>query len=200
MKNSSPAISQPKPDSTSTEKTSPGSVETRNIIDHYHYWKHEAILADLDTRRKNFTVVCCNVGNDFNIATTIRNANAFLAREVWVYGKKQYDRRGTVGTHNYTRFRHFPTFGSLRDAVTGSQDSQIVCIDNVPGSRPIDAMRWSRDTHYYLIFGQEQVGIPQEVLDLAHDCLYIRQYGSVRSLNVGTASGIVMYDYCSKVE
>jgi tRNA G18 (ribose-2'-O)-methylase SpoU len=29
--------------------------------------------------------------------------------------------------------------------------------------------------------------------------VYIKQYGSVRSLNVGTASGIAMYDYCNKV-
>jgi tRNA G18 (ribose-2'-O)-methylase SpoU len=49
-----------------------------------------------------------------------------------------------------------------------------------------------------MVFGQEQVGIPKEVLDICHDKIYIQQYGSVRSLNVGTASGIAMYDYCSK--
>ena len=27
------------------------------------------------------SVVCCNIGNDFNIATVIRNANAFLAKD-----------------------------------------------------------------------------------------------------------------------
>ncbi len=49
-----------------------------------------------------------------------------------------------------------------------------------------------------LIFGQEQVGVPQELLQIANDTVYIAQYGSVRSLNVGTASGVVMYDYCAK--
>jgi tRNA G18 (ribose-2'-O)-methylase SpoU len=49
-----------------------------------------------------------------------------------------------------------------------------------------------------MIFGQEQIGIPKEVLDMCDDVVYIRQFGTVRSLNVGTASGIVMYDYCSK--
>jgi tRNA G18 (ribose-2'-O)-methylase SpoU len=49
-----------------------------------------------------------------------------------------------------------------------------------------------------MIFGQEQVGVPQELLEIANDTVYIAQYGSVRSLNVGTASGVVMYDYCAK--
>jgi tRNA G18 (ribose-2'-O)-methylase SpoU len=50
-----------------------------------------------------------------------------------------------------------------------------------------------------MVFGQEQIGIDKEVLEVCHDLIYIEQYGSVRSLNVGTASGIAMYDYCSKV-
>ena len=79
-------------------------MENRNIIDHYWYWKTEDIKADLDSKRHNFSILCSNLYNDFNIATVIRNSNAFLAKEVIVYGSKQYDRRGTVGTHNYTNF------------------------------------------------------------------------------------------------
>ena len=177
-----------------------GSVETRNIIDHYHYWSHEAILADLDTKRHNFTIVCCNLGNDFNIATVIRNANAFLAKEVWIYGKKQWDRRGAVGTHQYSRIRHFKTLEELHGAMDDVANSVTIAIDNIGDAQPIDGFEWDDSKHYFIIMGQEQIGIPQEVLDISEHCLYIRQYGSVRSLNVGTASGIVMQDYCTKTQ
>ena len=63
--------------------------DNRNLIDHYKYWDDDAIIADLETKRHNFSVVCCNIGNDFNIATVIRNANAFLAKEVVIYGNKK---------------------------------------------------------------------------------------------------------------
>lgn len=177
--------------------------ETRNIIDHYHYWKHEAILADLDTRANNFSVVCSNLYNDFNIATCIRNANAFLAKRVFIYGSKQYDRRGTVGTHHYVRSVHCGTFDGL---VQGLQSLQaevqmplhLVAVDNIKNANRIDSYSWPKEKHVVMIFGQEQVGVPQELLDLAKNTVYIAQYGSVRSLNVGTASGIVMYDYCAK--
>ena len=178
-------------------------METRNIIDHYHYWKHEAIIADLDAKRNNFTVLCSNLYNDFNIATVIRNANAFLAKQVILYGSKQYDRRGTVGTHHYTHFSHTPTFDRLEDQlkiIRGSYGNvKVVGIDNVPGASAIDEFNWCPNTHYVLAFGQEPVGLPTEILDICDHILYIKQYGSVRSLNVGTASGIAMYALASNV-
>ena len=178
-------------------------TDTRNIIDPYRYWTHEAILTDLDTKRNNFTVLCSNLGNDFNIATAIRNSNAFLAKEVWIYGKKQYDRRGTVGTHNYMKFNHVKTIDDVKRSIDALAKEyghlRTVGIDNIGNCTPIDRYQWPKNEHVLMIFGQEQIGIPDELLDLCNDIVYIRQYGSVRSLNVGTASGIAMYDYCSKV-
>jgi tRNA G18 (ribose-2'-O)-methylase SpoU len=178
--------------------------ETRNIIDFYHYWDHDAIIADLDSKRNNFTVLCCNLGNDFNIATVIRNANAFLAEKVVIYGNKRYDRRGTVGTHLYTRFQHVKTIDDLEDYIMDLKNNhsnlRVVGFDNISSSVPVETYDWSDDAHTLMIFGEEQKGIPQNVLDKCDDIVYITQYGSVRSLNVGTASGIAMYDYCRKVK
>jgi len=178
-------------------------TETRNIIDHYHYWKHESILADLDKRRHNFTVLCSNLYNDFNIATVIRNSNAFLAKEVILYGSKQYDRRGTVGTHNYNRFVHCRDEQQIEQKIESMIREhgtiRIVGIDNVRNARPIEDYSWPNNEHVLMIFGQEQIGVPNNVLDMCDDVLYIPQYGSVRSINVGTASGIIMNNYCSKI-
>lgn len=82
------------------------SIDSRNVIDFYKYWNTEAILADLNTKRFNYSVLCTNIRGDFNVSCIIRSANAFLAKEVIVYGKKKFDRRGSVGTHHYTNFKH----------------------------------------------------------------------------------------------
>jgi tRNA G18 (ribose-2'-O)-methylase SpoU len=178
-------------------------METRNVIDHYHYWKHEDIVADLDTKRNNFTILCSNLYNDFNIATVIRNANAFLASKVIIYGSKQYDRRGTVGTHRYTHFAHARTTTDLieemKNIFVTHSNVKMIGIDNISDAKSIDDYEWDINTHYIIALGQEQVGLPEEIIQMCSELLYIKQYGSVRSLNVGTASGIVMYDYCSKV-
>jgi tRNA G18 (ribose-2'-O)-methylase SpoU len=177
--------------------------ETRNIIDHYAYWKDDAIRADLNDKRFDYSVVCCNIGNDFNIATVIRNANAFLAKEVVIYGNKKYDRRGTVGTHNYTNFRHVKSVDDLSayfcslGGLHGCKKIKIVGIDNVENSENINDFLFEPSVYYVLIFGQEQIGIPQEVLEVCDNVLYIPQYGSVRSINVGSASAIAMNAYCA---
>ena len=175
-----------------------------NVIDYYKNWEVNAIIGDLDTKRKNFTVLCSNVENDFNIATAIRNSNAFLANEVWIYGKKQYDRRGTVGTHNYTHFKHVKNICDVIEEVKALEKRvgrvRIIGIDNVQNAMPINHYAWPKHEHIIMVFGQEKDGIPKLLLDMCDDILYIKQYGSVRSLNVGTASGIAMYSYCEYLE
>ena len=46
-----------------------------------------------------------------------------------------------------------------------------------------------------LIFGGESDGIPPEILKKVDDVRYIESFGSTRSVNVGVASGIAMYEW-----
>ena len=63
--------------------------DRRNVVDRYRYWTQEAIVADLDARRHDVHVAIENWMHDLNIGTVVRNANAFLAREVHVVGHKR---------------------------------------------------------------------------------------------------------------
>lgn len=166
--------------------------DQRNVIDFYKYWETDAIKADLDTKRFDYGVLAVNIHGDFNVGTIIRNANAFLAREVLLYGKKQFDRRSTVGTHIYSNLRRVKTVDDF-PAV------RIIAIDNREGAVPIESFEWPKDEYFLMAFGEEQLGLPEEIINIASDLVYIKQYGSVRSLNVGCASGIAMYDYVRKL-
>lgn len=169
--------------------------DRRNVIDQYKYWTVDAIKADLDTRRTKLVVAFENFANDFNIATGIRNANAFAAARVWICGARRYDKRGTVGTHNYEHVSHATSTIEVIEAHR-AQGYRIVAADNIDGAGSLVDYQWEPDT--LLIFGQESIGISQNALDLADDVVYIPQTGSVRSLNVGAASAVMMYDYVAK--
>lgn len=175
-------------------------LDRRNIIDKYKYWEHEAIVADLDSCRNNFSILCSNIVGDFNIGTVIRNANAFLASEVIIYGSKRYDRRGTVGTHLYTKFRHV-RIGSERDIEELKENGSILIgVDNIENAKSIETYDWPLDEHIVMVFGEESCGISGTIKEMCNDFVYINQYGSVRSLNVGTASGIAMYELCKRIK
>ena len=121
-----------------------------------------------------------------------------------IYGNKKYDRRGTVGTHHYTNFRHVKSIDNLQSYIEETISKfegkvKLLGIDNVCEAKDINSFDFDSNVHYIMVFGQEQVGVPSDVLSMCDELLYIPQYGSVRSINVGTASGIIMNNYCAKV-
>lgn len=173
-------------------------MDTRNVIDFYKGWELDAIKADLDTNRLPFITAFEHVNGDFNKATGIRNTNGFLGREVWVVGEraKRYDKRGTVGTHHYEHVRYANAWEQVLQGISDIHDYIFVAIDNVANARPIQTYDWPEKV--IMMFGEEQRGLSDEALAMADDIVYIPMRGSVRSFNVGTASGIVMYDYSMK--
>lgn len=175
------------------EQTSPH--DRRNVIDHYKYWEHEAIVADLDTKRSELVVVCENFAYDFNIATVVRNSNAFLCKCVWIVGRKRFDRRGTCGTHKYEHIHHAE---NVDEVFSCYERYRVVAIDNVEEAQPITDYKWWDKS--IIVLGQEQIGLSNNSLTRADDIVYIPQVGSTRSINVGSASAIAMYDYAAKAQ
>ena len=106
--------------------------DTRNVVDAYRYWSMDAIVADLDSKRHDFHVAIENFENDMNIGTVVRTANAFLAREVHIVGRKRWNRRGAMVTDRYQHIRHHATVADLIAWAAG-EGITVVAIDNTPG-------------------------------------------------------------------
>lgn len=167
-----------------------------NVIEKYKNLPIDDIRAHLDRQRVPFAALISQVEGDFNISTMIRNANAFGAKEVFYYGRKKYDKRGTVGTHHYIDVNFLSSF---EEVVALKEKYYFVAMDILPGvSKPIESYSWKENT--LMCFGEEQLGLQKEVLDLCEDIIEISQIGSVPSLNVGTASGIAFHDFLNKYQ
>ena len=166
--------------------------DRRNVVDRYRYWRVEAIVADLDTRRHPFHVAVENWRHDLNIGAVVRNANAFLAAEVHIVGEKRWNRRGAMVTDRYLHVRHHPTLAGFADWAR-SEELPVLGVDNLPGSVPIDGYDLPR--RCALLFGQEGPGLSAEARELAGAVLAIRQFGSTRSINAAAASAVAMHEW-----
>lgn len=166
--------------------------DRRNVVDRYRYWRHEAIVADLDTRRHDFHVAIENWRHDLNIGTVVRTANAFLAKEVHIVGNRRWNRRGAMVTDRYQHIRHHPTIACLV-AWCAARDLPIVGIDNLPGAVSLEQMALPR--RCLLLFGQEGPGLSPQARAASALVCSIAQYGSTRSINAGVASGIAMHTW-----
>ena len=169
--------------------------DTRNVVDAYRYWTMDAIVADLDTRRHAFHVAIENWQHDMNIGSIVRSANAFLAAEVHIIGRRRWNRRGAMVTDRYQHVRHHEdvaAFARWADAAS----LPIVAIDNVPGSVPLQDADLPEAC--VVLFGQEGPGLSAEALAVAASVVEITQYGSTRSINASAAGAVVMYEWCRR--
>ena len=166
--------------------------DRRNVVDRYRYWRHDAIVVDLDARRHPFHVAIENFQHDFNIGAVVRNANAFLAAEVHIVGKRRWNKRGAMVTDTYQHVRHHESLDGLA-TWSADHDVALIGIDNLPGSQDIRTADLPRAC--VLLFGQEGPGLSDAARDLCSAVLHIPQFGSTRSINAGVASGIAMYEW-----
>ena len=170
------------------------SLWKRNVVDKYKSMTDEQIRRDLAENKNPIAVCMEHWRGDFNIGTLIRNANAFNVEKVFYLGKRKIDRRGAVGTHHYVDIVHMS--GVVCDLVDLKEQYTFIAIDNnIPNTEKLDEFSWNTlEKPPLVFFGEEGYGLTQEVLDLCDYRVEIEQYGSVRSLNVGTSSGLVLYE------
>ena len=164
--------------------------DRRNVVDAYRYWRHEAIVEDLDTRRHGFHVAVENWGHDFNIGSVIRTANAFNAAAFHIVGRRRWNRRGAMVTDRYQHLRHHEDVSALMEWARG-QGLPVVAVDNLPGAEPLETA--SLPQACVLLFGQEGPGVSEDARLRAAKTVSIAQFGSTRSINAGVAAGIAMH-------
>jgi tRNA G18 (ribose-2'-O)-methylase SpoU len=169
--------------------------DRRNVVDRYRYWTLEAIVADLDRRRHRFHVAIENWQHDLNIGTVVRTANAFLAAEIHIVGRRRWNRRGAMVTDRYQHVRHHPQPEDLARWAT-EQGIPLIGIDNLPGSTPLLASPLPEAC--VLVFGQEGPGLSDAMRPALQECRSIPQYGSTRSINAGVAAGVAMHAWIAQ--
>jgi tRNA G18 (ribose-2'-O)-methylase SpoU len=174
-------------------------VSYQNTIDKYKEWSIEEIRRDLFVNNNNFIACMDHIHNDFNIGQILRSANAFGAQKMLYIGKRQWDRRGAVGAHNYTYFEHFSAIDDFKKYVRESYFSEdfkpiiTIAIEQMPSAINIYDFDFSQLKGYTpcFIFGNESNGLSLE-LSLSSDYqIEIPQFGSVRSLNAASTAAIL---------
>ncbi len=169
--------------------------DTRNLIDEYKGMTNEQVFSALEKSRTTLEIAIENVEHDFNIGSIVRTANAFNVSKVHIIGRKKYNRRGAMCTDKYLKIEHH---ASLEDFLKTQENRELVAIENnTPRAKELHAKRFTKDTT--LIFGSENSGITEELLAKSDDVRFIESFGSTRSVNVGAAAAIAMYEWTRQI-
>lgn len=168
-------------------------TDTRNLQDEYKGLPNEVVFEALAQKRSGLEVAIENVEHDFNVGTIVRSANNFNAAKVHIIGRRKYNRRGAMCTDKYLEIIYWPDAESFY-ADQRARNREVVAIENHDERvQPLAKKKFTQETT--LLFGSEGNGLTEEALKRADDVREIESFGSTRSVNVGVAAGIAMYEW-----
>ena len=146
------------------------------------------------------TLMLFNLNGDMNVGMSIRSAVIYGCSDVYIVGKRRYDRRPEVGAKNYISLHRVP---EVNPSFFLEQKLIPICVEQGGTSledfsfKPYFPTKLADGWKVCLIMGSESKGLPAELVkDLKAPVLSISQYGVMRSLNVSVATGIVLYEFC----
>ncbi|MBR7621777.1 RNA methyltransferase [Phenylobacterium sp. 20VBR1] len=160
-------------------------------------------------RCKNLIAVLENPSDLRNIGTVIRNVNALGVEKIYVVDPRrsladdwQELRTGkklsgtSASAVKWTFVKRFDSTDECFDYLEKKHFKSIVTSPHVKGKASIFLDEGDYTTHAKLAvwFGSEAVGISDRAVERAETCVSIPMFGMIESLNLGTSSGIVLYE------
>lgn len=168
-------------------------ADTRNLQDEYKGLSNEQIFDALNKKRSGLEVAIENVEHDFNVGTIVRSANNFNVAAVHIIGRRKYNRRGAMCTDKYLDVKYWSNVDEFI-ADQRARARELVAIENHDNRvKPLARKKFVQATT--LVFGSEGNGLSEDMLSAVDDVREIESFGSTRSVNVGVAAGIAMYEW-----
>ncbi|MFL7026042.1 RNA methyltransferase [Enterovibrio norvegicus] len=157
---------------------------------------------------KNLIVVLENPKTLKNIGSVVRNVNALGAEKVYIVDETN------VLPHDWQDMRHWnplskPSASAIKWSFVKRFDSTSACIQHlelnqfvsiatsphVKGKVNIDLSDGDFTQKRLAVwFGNESRGLSAQAIESSELCVSIPMFGLIESLNLGTSSGIVLYE------
>ena len=160
-------------------------------------------------RCKNLIAVIENPANIKNIGTVVRNVNALGVEKTYIIDPKRalpndWHEMRELNSISKTsvsaiKWSFVRRFDSTEDCLAYLQKNRFVSIvtsPHVKGKRNaiLDEVDYTVHAKLAIWFGNESRGISDLAVEHAEMCVSIPMFGMIESLNLGTTSGIVLYE------
>jgi len=143
-----------------------------------------------------------NVRSAYNVGAVLRSCDVFHVEELICGGYTAVPPHpeiaktalGADKTVKTTKVSDLKTYleGLKREGYV------VVCVEHTRVSVPLSQLRIMEDKKYVIVFGNELLGISEEVLSLGDVFVEVEQGGTKHSLNVSVCAGIVLWFFFTK--
>ncbi len=162
-----------------------------------------------DFRCKNLIAVIENPDDIRNIGTIVRNVNALGVEKAYIVSDQQLlpddwqDMRTkrklsavSASAIKWSFVKKFKDTASCMDHLEKNGFISAVTSPHIKGSKNVVLHEhdYTQDKKLAVWFGNEGTGISKAAVERSDYCINIPMYGIIESLNLGTSSGIVLYE------
>jgi tRNA (guanosine-2'-O-)-methyltransferase len=160
-------------------------------------------------RCKNLITVIEDPSDIKNIGTVIRNVNALGVEKVYVVDprgalpddwQEMRERKAlsktSVSAIKWSFVKRFDSTGACLEHLEKNRFVSIVTSPHIKGMKNVvlDEADYTIYTKLAVWFGNEARGISDLAIQYSEMCVSIPMFGMIESLNLGTTSGIVLYE------
>lgn len=142
-------------------------------------------------------VVLDNIRSAQNIGAFFRTSDAFAIERIALCGitatpPSRDIHKSALGAEMTVEWSYHPTTQECVDELNATGYITLA-IEQVEGATMLDEMTFDANKRYALVFGNEVMGVEQEVVDICAGAIEIPQSGTKHSINVSVAGGVVLW-------
>jgi tRNA (guanosine-2'-O-)-methyltransferase len=160
-------------------------------------------------RCKNLIAVIENPSDIVNIGTIIRNVNALGVEKTYIVDPRKAlpddweemrERKSlsktSVSAIKWSFVKRFDSTEACIEHLKNNRFISIVTSPHIKGRKnaTLDKVDFTENYKLAVWFGSESIGISDLAVEHSELCVSIPMFGMIESLNLGTTSGIVLYE------
>ena len=158
--------------------------------------RKDKLIAVLNKRQNDITVVLENVFDPHNISAVMRSCDAVGVQDIYILNTKipKHKKWGAKSSSSAAKWLTIHQFENAEECFSSLRKNYSTILTTHLSSDAVDLYSIDLTRSIALVFGNEHSGVSTEIRSLADGNFVIPQVGIIRSLNISVACAVTLYE------
>jgi tRNA (guanosine-2'-O-)-methyltransferase len=158
--------------------------------------RKDKLIAVLNKRQNDITIVLENVFDPHNISAVMRSCDAVGVQDIYILNTKipRHKKWGAKSSSSAAKWLTIHQFENAEECFLSLRKNYSTILTTHLSSDAVDLYSVDLTKSIALVFGNEHSGVSDEIRNMADGNFVIPQAGIIRSLNISVACAVTLYE------